>query len=91
MEKAKKALSGVFRNGFWVGVMVCMALRSLQLDYIGKEKFIELCQNSWIDPKITVPLAIVLLLFAYLGYRSAFRKFTIHKRTEDVVFLTIDD
>jgi hypothetical protein len=50
---------------FWAGWLAHMGLTSLHQDYYGKAHYIELVQDKWIDPSITIPLALALLVIAF--------------------------
>ena len=41
------------------------AISSLYQDWIGKDAYIEKCQNEWISPHITVPFALILLILVF--------------------------
>jgi purine-cytosine permease-like protein len=51
---------------FMAGVLVCSALRSLQEDYWGMEGTIRHLVNDWVSWKITVPLAVGMLIASAL-------------------------
>jgi hypothetical protein len=56
------------------GWLLHSAADSLYQDALGKEQFMRLVDVTWIDPLITVPLAILTLLLAYwlikLGHKE---------------------
>ena len=49
--------------GFIKGFLVCLALGSLYQDIIGKAAYIAHVQNHWIDGSITVPLALIAIVW----------------------------
>lgn len=48
------------RMGFWSGVLLITALRSLYQDWHGLEDYIESIQQYWVSALFTVPLALVI-------------------------------
>ncbi len=48
---------------FFDGILTCVALVSLRQDLMGKDAYIEWCQRNWVSGSITIPLAIIVLLF----------------------------
>lgn len=56
---------------FISGFLTCWALTSLQQDYWGMEGTVRHVVNDWVSWKITVPLAIAVLLLArFLSYEA---------------------
>jgi hypothetical protein len=55
-----------FSKKFMAGVLTCDALRSLQQDYWGMEGTIRHIMNDWVGWKITVPLAVGMLIASAL-------------------------
>ena len=53
----------IHHKSFIAGVLVVAALRSLYMDMLGLDGFIEAVKLSWVDWKISVPLAVVTLFF----------------------------
>lgn len=58
-----------FNNGFktvsgyfWCGYLTCMAVKSLEQDFTGKEKWLQLASERWIDAKYTIPIAIAIII-----------------------------
>lgn len=49
---------------FTCGMFFEGALISLMQDLHGKEKYIEMIQNHWISGRITVPLALIIIIAA---------------------------
>lgn len=60
MDNSTISLSKKFVAGF----LTCSAVRSLQQDYWGMEGTIRHVVNDWVSWRITVPLAILLLIVA---------------------------
>jgi len=56
---------------WWAGFASHMAISSLMMDYRGKEETIRQIAWHWIDPKITVPMAIGLLVYAWTKCKKA--------------------
>lgn len=53
---------------FVFGFFTYWALLSLNQDMLGKEKYLKLVETGWVDAKITVPIALlVLITFAVLA------------------------
>ena len=50
-------------RSFVAGILIVTALRNLYQDMLGLDKFIEIVKLSWVDWKISTPIAIVTLLF----------------------------
>jgi membrane associated rhomboid family serine protease len=57
---------------FWAGYITCAAVNSLVQDYYGKEVFLKMMANGWLDAKYTVPAAIIALIFAYQLFAKSF-------------------
>jgi hypothetical protein len=55
-----------FSKKFVAGVLACDAIRSLRQDYFGMEGTIRQIVNNWVSWKITVPLAVVMLVASAL-------------------------
>ena len=53
---------------WWAGFATHMALSSLGMDWRGQDGTIRLLATHWLDAKISVPLALGLLVYA--GYRN---------------------
>lgn len=49
---------------WWAGFASHMAISSLAQDAHGKEEMIRLIAYHWIDAKITVPIAIAVMIYA---------------------------
>ena len=49
-------------KSFVAGVLVVIALKSLHQDLLGLDGYIETVKASWVNWKISVPAAIVILL-----------------------------
>lgn len=47
---------------FWCGWVSCVAIRSLEQDFKGKERWIQWASDNWIDGKYTIPIAIICLV-----------------------------
>lgn len=59
------------RRIFLCGGLVYAALTSLIQDYYGKEDYIRSIEEYWVDPVITVPGAIILLVVGlYFGRKN---------------------
>lgn len=58
---------------FLAGYLTCTALRSLQQDLLGKEKYIAMCDAAWVDGGITIPLALLMLVAAWWMVKVARR------------------
>lgn len=57
-------------NKFWAGVLTAISYISLRQDYLGKDEYLRLVNDKWIDPGITVPLALALLVCAWVTYHN---------------------
>lgn len=55
---------------FWSGFVTCQAIYSLYQDYLGKERYLQMVNEEWLSAGITVPLALILLIFAYYLYKE---------------------
>ena len=55
---------------FTIGFLVCAALHSLHQDYLGRFGYMEHLQKYWLDARITVPLAILALVYCIWSWRS---------------------
>jgi len=60
-------------NKFFGGWLCSSGLTSLHQDYYGKAEYLRLVNEHWIDPNITVPLALIMII---LGLSMAFGKST---------------
>jgi len=56
---------------WWAGFASHMAVSSLIMDYRGKEDMIRQIAWNWIDPRYTVPGALLLLWYAWRKCRKA--------------------
>jgi hypothetical protein len=65
--KPRTAVHVAFFAGCWGNA----AVRSLHQDYLGLEGYIALCRSTWLDARITVPLALVISLASLVGYTLA--------------------
>lgn len=59
---------------FFSGWLVSSAVRSLEQDAIGQEKYIELVKSAWISAWATVPLALFFIWTAWLLCREGRRE-----------------
>lgn len=50
-------------RNFTAGFLSALALSSLAQDWYGKEGYINLVRENWIDSYFTIPLAIVILFY----------------------------
>lgn len=51
------------RSGyFWCGYLICIAVKSLEQDFTGKERWLKLASERWVDEKYTIPLAIAIII-----------------------------
>lgn len=48
---------------FLLGMISLSCLNSLFSDILGKEAFVNYVQNNWIDSRITIPIAILGLIY----------------------------
>lgn len=55
-----------FWNGFAAGMTAIAAIQSLRQDYIGKEAYLMEVDIHWASAAITVPIALILLLFVFI-------------------------
>jgi hypothetical protein len=55
-----------FNKKFMAGVLACDAIRSIRQDYLGMEGTIRHIVNDWVSWKITVPLAVGMLVVSAL-------------------------
>lgn len=53
-------------NYFRHGIVFYAAVVSLYQDFLGKDAYIEACKNHWIDPSISVPIAIGMLVIIFI-------------------------
>lgn len=42
------------------------ALNSLYQDFLGKDKYLKMADAGWLDPWITVPLALIFLVIVVM-------------------------
>lgn len=54
-------------GSFWRGFVACWMVTSLIQDYIGKEAYLKKVEEGWIDASITVPIAIIVLIYVLVG------------------------
>ena len=66
-------------NKYWSGFMTHVALLSLYQDFLGKDKYLQAADLLWVSWKITVPLALVLLILALMLFHSTERTYD-HQR-----------
>ncbi len=59
-----------YMKKFWSGFITYSAILSLHQDMIGKEKLLKVYELTWIDPLITVPLAIITIIIATFLYNA---------------------
>jgi hypothetical protein len=72
MAKEKKhSMKSVAGTSWWCGVLSMAAAMSLFQDIVGQEGCIELIKNMWMTPWISVPIAIVMLLWGLLAQAAA--------------------
>jgi hypothetical protein len=53
-------------NPFWRGVITYGAVTSLIQDSMGKEEYLRRVETGWIDASITVPIALLALLYVFI-------------------------
>ncbi len=58
-------------KNFWYGFFANACAMSLLQDAYGKERYLKMVEDSWIDWKITVPLALFGLIFFILKANRA--------------------
>jgi len=51
---------------FFTGGAASSAIRSLLEDMVGQQGMLEATQNQWADPIVTVPLALLVLIAAFV-------------------------
>lgn len=64
-----------YLDPFTTGAMIVMAVYSLIQDFVGAEAWAEHVRNHWVTGYITVPLAIVFLIWGLVSYH--------HYRTQE--------
>lgn len=47
---------------FWCGWVACVAIRSLEQDFKGKERWLQWASENWIDGKYSIPMAVIALI-----------------------------
>jgi len=52
---------------FWRGVIAYGAWTSLIQDFMGKEEYLRRVETGWIDAGITVPIALIALIYVLFG------------------------
>lgn len=55
---------------FIAGFLACSAIRSIEQDIVGKEAYIQLINYAWVSAWYTVPLAVLMLVVAFILYDS---------------------
>jgi len=74
------ALLSEFLNGgfmksywkaFWSGWLMCVTMRSLHQDILGKEQFMKYVDAAWVSGMWTIPIALMMLLVACLLFSAA--------------------
>ena len=50
-------------RSFLAGILIVTAIKSLYQDLLGLDNYLEVVRLNWVDWKISVPIAIVTLLF----------------------------
>jgi hypothetical protein len=51
---------------FFTGYIFHGALNSLYQDFLGKDKYLKMADAGWLDPWITVPLALIFLVIVVM-------------------------
>ena len=55
---------------FCAGILFESALKSIQQDIHGKEAYLKIVDAGWVSAWITVPMAIIFIIFAIFLYNS---------------------
>ena len=58
-------------KAFWSGWLMCVAMRSLHQDILGKEQFMKYVDAAWVSGMWTIPIALMMLLVACLLFSAA--------------------
>jgi hypothetical protein len=53
-------------KAFMAGILFATAVDSLYQDIIGKEAFLRIVDAGWISSVITIPLAIIFIISAFI-------------------------
>ena len=67
----KHSMKSVVRTSWWCGALTAVAVYSLFQDFKGQEGYIELARTTWLTAWVTVPIALLMLLWGVLGYIAA--------------------
>jgi hypothetical protein len=68
-----KVIKQIKIKSFWHGAISYWALNSLHQDILGKEGYIQKVQTNWIDSMITIPLAIIVIIFVAVDLYAKYK------------------
>jgi hypothetical protein len=61
------------KHVFFVGALFYMSVISLYQDFLGKEGYIDLIKSNWVPSYISVPIALILLVYSMYVYIKIMR------------------